>query len=88
MKIKPEDLTKLKAAVKPYDTAELRTYYLDNPRGNDRNMRFRWDLLRLSGLKIGDGKGMSGLPLYAYMNDDHIDTALRSFIPDLVGAKK
>jgi hypothetical protein len=38
----------------------------------------------MSGLKIGDGKGMSGdIDLYAYMNDDHIDTALRYLAEEL-----
>ena len=31
--------------------------------------RARWDLLWFSGLKIGDGMGMPGLPLYAYLDD-------------------
>lgn len=39
---------------------------------------FRWDVLWATGLKIGDGVGMPGdLNLYAYANDDHIDTALK-----------
>ncbi len=43
--------------------------------------RYRWDLLWKSGLKIGDGKGMTvGLPLYSYINADHIDTALRHIL--------
>lgn len=46
-------------------------------------MRLRWDLLYASKLKIGDGVGMDGLPLYAYMNDDHIDTALRNICKEL-----
>ena len=42
--------------------------------------RYRWDLLYKSGLKIGDGVGTQGLPLYAYMDDMHIDTALRKIL--------
>ena len=40
--------------------------------------RLRWDLLWGSKIKIGDGVGIKGdLNLYEYMNDNHIDTALR-----------
>ena len=43
--------------------------------------RFRWDVLWATKLKIGDSIGMPGdLPLYDYMNDEHIDTALRKIV--------
>ena len=43
--------------------------------------RYRWDMLYLTGLKIGDGAGMRGdVNVYAYANDDHIDTALRAIM--------
>ena len=49
------------------------------------DMRFRWDLLHASKLKIGDGVGMSGdLELYRYLNDSHIDAALAA----ITGTKK
>lgn len=77
MKIKPEDYKVLEAAVLRVKEA--------NPSAHDAYLaagwsdkRYRWDLLWKSGLKIGDGAGMPGdLDLYAYANDDHIDTALR-----------
>lgn len=43
-------------------------------------MRYRWDCLRAAHRKgyIPDPfSGLDGLRLYAYLNDDHIDTALR-----------
>ena len=41
-------------------------------------MRYRWDLLHATELTIGDGIGVMGdINLYAYLNDNHIDTALR-----------
>lgn len=88
MKIKPEHLQALRDAIIPIDTHERRQKYLDNQfsyadRCKDRELRFRWDLLKDAGIKIGDGKGMSGLPLYSYLNDVHINTALKSFIPPL-----
>ena len=49
--------------------------------GKDKDMRFRWDLFSFSGIRLGDGKGMSGdIDLYAYMNDLHIDTALKAYV--------
>lgn len=51
--------------------------------------RARWDMLWATRLQIGDsnGSGPSGdrpfLPLYDYMNDDHLDTALRSIFKEL-----
>ena len=91
MKIKPNDLAILKAAVMPQDTPELRAQYVEAykagklPNVRDLDTRYRWDLLHRSKLKIGDGRGMAGdVNLYAYMNDDHVNTALKSFIPALV----
>ena len=50
-------------------------------RVRDADERFRWDLLNASKIKIGDGKGMSGdVPLYGYMNDNQIDTALKFYV--------
>ena len=97
MKMKPEHLAILREAIAPLDTAELRAKYIAGQFKNadkcsNRNMRYRWDLfhfgMRAAKIEIGDGRGMPGLPLYAYMTDDHIDTALRSFIPDLIVAEK
>ena len=42
--------------------------------GKDKDMRFRWDLLRYSGFDI--------CSLYTYMNDDHINSALKKIISD------
>lgn len=88
MKITDEHLAALRAAIVPCDTPERREAYLrgdfhNADRVKDLDMRYRWDLLYASGLKIGDGVGMEGLPLYGYLNDDHIDTALRSIVPVL-----
>lgn len=43
--------------------------YKDN---NLTPMRFRWDLLHMSNFRTND--------LYSYLNDNHIDTALRHII--------
>jgi hypothetical protein len=40
--------------------------------------RFRWDLFLATKIRIGDGIGMKGdIDLYQYLDDSHIDTALR-----------
>lgn len=88
MKITQEHLQTLQQAVSPHDTAERRKDYREGRFKNSAtcknvNMRYRWDLLYMSKLKIGDGVGMSGLPLYQYMNDVNIDSALKHFIKDL-----
>lgn len=89
LKITGADLEKLKAAVSPLDTQQRREIYRTGkfPRAElvkDLNKRYRWDLLYASRLKIGDGLGIKGdVDLYAYLNDNHIDSALRSFVPPL-----
>jgi hypothetical protein len=89
MKIKPEDLVVLKEAISKVDTIENRQLYISGKfsradRVKDINMRYRWDMLHLCKLRIGDGVGIEGdLNLYSYMNDTHIDTALKSIIKPL-----
>lgn len=89
LKIKKEDLEFLKGKIKPIDTQENREKYLrgdfsNSDRCKDLNKRYRWDLLYSSRISIGDGVGTQGdLNLYAYLNDEHIDSALKSFIPTL-----
>lgn len=80
MKIKDEDYAVLKAAVE--QVLDAHPQAMAEYRKLERTpMRFRWDVLWKSGLKIGDGVGMSGdVNLYAYANDDHIDTALRAIM--------
>lgn len=88
MKMQPEHLEVLRKAIQPLDTDLRRNQYRrgDFPhsaRVRDLSKRYRWDLLHASRLKLGDGKGMSGLPVYGYLDDTHIDTALRSIVPDI-----
>lgn len=82
MKIHTEDYAKFKAAVMgvlnqhPGIEAEYREKQL-SPK------RLRWDLLYASKLKLGDGVGTHGdVNVYAYANDEHIDTALRSIMKE------
>ena len=81
MKIKPEHYAVLKDAITPLDTSERREAYAA---AGHSDMRYRWDLLADSGLRwVGDNVGIhdtSGLNLYAYLDDSHIDTALRKIV--------
>lgn len=48
-------------------------------------MRFRWDVLHKSGLQAGDGRGApsaQGWNVYSYLNDTHIDSALRRYMSE------
>lgn len=48
-----------------------------HPPPNNKDTALRWALLRVSGIRIGDGIGVDGdINLYHYLNDIHIDTAL------------
>lgn len=75
MKIIPEHFNVLKQLVAPLDTPELRAAYVEKDLSD---MRYRWDCLWRAKLPSGFVS-----ELYKYLNDDHIDTALRSFIPSL-----
>lgn len=82
MKIRPDDYEKLKKAVIhvvsqcPDSSAAYKDAGLSA-------RRYRWDILRATKLKIGDSVGAPGdLNLYDYMNDDHIDTALKAAVKD------
>ena len=91
LKMKDADLAQLRAAIEPLDKQEHRDRYLAGNFRNadackDKDMRYRWDLLYACGLKIGDGVGSNGdIQLYSYLNDEHIDSALRAIVPPLKG---
>lgn len=75
MKIKPEHLEHMRAALTPHDTEFHRSRYIA---AGLSDTRYRWDILRHAGL-------MTWLcdVLYTYLNDTHIDTALRSLVKPL-----
>jgi hypothetical protein len=59
---------------------QYRAYIAAEGKAKDVEKRLRWDLLYLSGLSkwICDN-------LYTYLNDEHIDTALRAIMKKLEG---
>ena len=73
MKMRPEHFAEIKASIAPLDTPERRESCVK--RGIS-DMAYRWGLTFAAGLTpwICDN-------LYSYLNDDHIDTALRSNRP-------
>ena len=82
MKIKPEHYSVLKKAMqeKAFLLPAIKSHIsLETRQPKDINMRIRWDLFWCTGLKIGE----SDLPLYDYMNDTHIDTALKKIMTEL-----
>lgn len=89
MKIKAEHLEILRASIVPLDTPERRARYLAGDFKNaeavkDLDRRYRWDLLWSFRTSAGYTKdGVSILDLYLYLNDVHMDTALRSLVPPL-----
>lgn len=83
MKIKPEHLEQLRWVITPLDTPERRAQYkagkfFGATRVIDLDMRHRWDLLYAANLSQ-----WAIATLYKYLNDTHIDTALRSIVPPL-----
>lgn len=90
LRIRPRDMQTLREAVLPEDTAERRSAYSSGqfPQSRqckDWDLRYRWDLLRASQLRLGGGGVARGdLNLYSYLSDKHIDAALRSIVPPLV----
>ena len=85
MKIKPEHFEQLKTLIEPLDAATLRTRYQnkDFPRSDNvknLDMRYRWDLFHMIPPCT---RHPFSKTMYEYMNDDHIDTALRRIVPPL-----
>lgn len=64
----PADYAQLRSAIAPV----WGKYQAEHGHSAERH---RWDLLWASGYSV--------VPLYAYLNDDHIDTALRSIVREL-----
>lgn len=84
MKIKPDALATMRAAIAPLDTPQLRSVYLagDIPNADkvkDIDKRYRWDLCHGASIPWGFFTALYD----EGCNDNHIDTALRSIVPPL-----
>ena len=74
MKIKREDYDLLRQAV--FGTLKKYPGIREEYRKQGlSDMRFRWDLLWRSNLNFSS--------MYSYLNDDHIDTALRRIVKEI-----
>lgn len=82
MKIKPAHLQHMRDAIAatmakhgPEKLAAYRAQLASDPRVKDIDKRYRWDLFQAAGL----GRYSCDV-LYAYLDDAHIDTAIRSIV--------
>jgi hypothetical protein len=83
--MKPEHFARLEALVKPWDVQQCRDKYrrLDFPRADrckDLNQRYRWDLVWMI---QPEDRNQLFKELHEYLNDDHVDTALKKIVPPL-----
>ena len=79
MKMLPDDFSAMKAAV----LSVVERYPLAARDYSERGFsaeRYRWDMLHASGFPTG--------PLYRYLDDSHIDTALRAIMSDAAQASR
>ena len=77
MKIKPDDYAKLKVAIERVLTANP-TMAGNYGVAGLSPIRFRWDVLHKSYFNVG--------ALYEYLDDCHIDTALRKIMGEIENA--
>ncbi len=85
MKMKAEHVGKIQNAIKalsPETVAAIKARAAADPRVKDLAKRIRWDLFNATGLL-----DWTCHELYAYLNDTHIDTALRAIVAYLEGAQ-
>lgn len=85
MKIKAEHLATIQFAISLKDTEQVRQQYRTGnfPRADkvkDLNKRYRWDLFYMT--KLVNNREFMG-KINEYLNDDHLDTALRSIVKPL-----
>jgi hypothetical protein len=86
VKMKPEHFEALRAAISEADTPAIRENYRKGqfPRSeqsHDKDKRYRWDLFGYA-MRYELPKGYMSV-LYAYLDDTHIDTALRNIVKPL-----
>ena len=74
--MKQEHFERLREAIEPLDNEERRAFFKEKPKITDK--AYRWTLLTIAGLTrfVCD-------ELYKYLDDTHIDTALRKIIKPL-----
>ncbi len=86
MKMKLEHFTQLETSIKSLDTGERRLTYKKRLFQNadkvkDLDKRYRWDLFYATYATCAAALPIQAL--YSYLNDEHIDTALRKLVKPL-----
>jgi hypothetical protein len=88
MKMKPEDYAALKAAVirkvETHDREKIKAHretLKKDQRVKDLEMRYRWDIMNLK-THYAENNALFDI-FYRYLNDNHIDTALKRVIKEL-----
>lgn len=81
MKITDEDFNILKSAISPLDTEERRQFCREH-HITFTYMRYRWDLMHMAYQRGALQRYVFDKHLHSYLNDDHIDTALRKIVQD------
>ena len=77
MKMTKEHYNRIKTAIASIPR-ELALEHKSKELGKDKAMRFRWDMFIAAKLST-----FAGDELYSYLNDDHIDTALKAVMKEL-----
>ena len=77
MKMTKEHYNRIKTAIASIPR-ELALEHKSKELGKDKAMRFRWDMFIAAKLSI-----FASDELYSYLNDDHIDTALKAVMKEL-----
>lgn len=78
MKIRPDHYAHLRTVIHVFDTPATRQLYIESKLSDER---YRWDLTYRAGMSDWVCNH-----LYPYLDDAHIDTALRAIVPPLTGA--
>lgn len=86
MKITPQHFDHFRSLVAPFDTPERRAEAIEN---GYTDKRYRWSLTYI--VHSTDPQSATRFicdVLYVYLNDTHIDTALRALVPPLGNTKE
>ena len=81
MKIRPEHVAHMQAEMQKIANQfpAMREWIATDPRVKDADKRLRWDAMYKAGLN-----SYICATIYPYANDDHIDTALRQIMKNIV----
>ena len=92
MKISPEDFQTLQTLIKKHVTKEMLAQHREGLKQRkdckDREMRLRWDALWYSEKKDREAFRDWFDHAYTYLNDDHINTALKQIIAEIEGGEE